>query len=262
MEQDDPWRQWHAERDGEEGGPEAFGQPDSLGGAGSEQRTATPEEAGAQPEDHYYDQDFDNDDGSHGGGGDDLGGHFDSMAIGAYPDHGVTAASATEPTYDFPGEAACGSPGGGFGATSMSIGEEIDVNTTGLIEETVQRLSFVHGVLGVLIIDRDGLIVHATMPMDEAAQLTGPVLSMLNRARAVAALRADDEFQMLCVRTRKHELLLCSEADGAFAVCVVQDPTPASADEANVVGAAKSQAAKAVLRGGSVLGQPSTGVTL
>ena len=45
---------------------------------------------------------------------------------------------------------------------------------------------------------------------------------------------------------------LCSEADGAFAVCVVQDQTPASADEANVVGAAKSQAAKAVLRGGSV----------
>ena len=88
---------------------------------------------------------------------------------------------------------------------------------------------------------------------------------LLSRARDTvkkAEADGDDELRMLCVRTRKHELLLCSEADGAFAVCVVQDPTPASADEANVVGAAKSQAAKAVLRGGSVLGQPSTGVTL
>lgn len=193
-----------------------------------------------------------------------------------------------EMAYDFPGEPSpMGGHGGGgappyhmqdgptsplgrsYGSqhaqSTSSLPEEIDVNTHALIDETIQRLSFVHGVLGVLIVDRDGLIVRATMPMEEAAQLSGPTLSLLSRARDTvkkAEADGDDELRMLCVRTRKHELLLCSEADGAFAVCVVQDPTPASADEANVVGAAKSQAAKAVLRGGSVLGQPSTGVTL
>jgi len=136
--------------------------------------------------------------------------------------------------YDFPGEPpppvdqlgqSTNSLGFG-GASASSLPEEIDVNTHGLIDETVQRLSFIHGVLGVLIIDREGLIVHATMPMDEAAQLTGPTLQLLSRAREVAKLRPDDDFQMLTVRTRKHEMLLCSEANGAFAVMVIQDPQP------------------------------------
>ena len=71
--------------------------------------------------------------------------------------------------------------------------------------------------MGVLIVDRDGLIVHATMPPQEAAQLTGPALQLLQRARS--ACDEDDELEMLCVRTRKYEMLLCSEMKGAFAVC-------------------------------------------
>ena len=155
--------------------------------------------------------------------------------------------------YDFPGQQSYdpnfrGGGGGnpmnestgsqGFGAASTgSLPEEIDVNTHGLIEETVQRLSFIRGVMGVLILDRDGLIVHATMPPQEAAQLTGPALQLLQRARS--SLTDDgDELEMLCVRTRKYEMLLCSEMKGAFAVCVVQDPTPEQGEvEKEVVGA-------------------------
>ena len=159
----------------------------------------------------------------------------------------------------------------GHAASTSSIGEEIDINTHAMIDETVQRLSFVHGVLGVLIVDREGRIVRATMPLEEAAVLSGPALSLLSRARE-AVRKDDDELRMLCVRTRKHEMLLCSEADGAFAVCVIQDPTPASAgspaasieamQENQGHGTHKSAAARSVLRGGSVIAAPSTGVTL
>lgn len=131
-----------------------------------------------------------------------------------------------EVPYDFPGGVDAEPPSPALGKSTGSLPEEIEINTHGLIEETVQRLSFVHGVLGVLIMDRDGLIVHATMPMEEAAQLTGPTLALLSRARECAKLRPDDEFTMLTVRTRKHEMLFCSEANGAFAICVIQDPTP------------------------------------
>lgn len=186
---------------------------------------------------------------------------------GAYDD-GFAAAGATlppdaaAPPYDYPGNPqspsapALGDSGRSFGgraeASTASIGEEIDVTTQGLIDETVQRLSFVHGVLGVLILDKDGLVVHATMPPQEAAQLTGPTLQMLQRARAATEVVAPgDELQMLCVRTRKYEMLLCSEANGAFAVCVVQDPAPEQADAPLVFGAT-SGAARSLRRGGAI----------
>ena len=171
------------------------------------------------------------------------GGGFDQRAEPAEDDFPANMA------YDFPGgggglnngsnpmNESTGSQGFGQASTS-SLPEEIDVNTQGLIEETVQRLSFIRGVMGVLIVDRDGLIVHATMPPQEAAQLTGPALQLLQRARS--ACDEDDELEMLCVRTRKYEMLLCSEMKGAFAVCVVQDPTPEVEVEKDAVGAARS----------------------
>lgn len=175
-------------------------------------------------------------------------------------------------TYDFPGNApddyenpmarSMGSAAG-LGGTSTSLPEEIDVTTHGLIDETVQRLSFIHGVLGVLIIDRDGLIVHATMPPEEAAQLSGPVLSLLQRARSIAAVTpdtADEDFRMLCVRTRKYDMLLCSEQAGAFAICVLQDPQPENA-QTSLIFSAGSAAARSILRGGAIA-PPATGMAL
>ena len=149
----------------------------------------------------------------------------------------------SEPIYDYPA-----SPAGKAHASTGSMPEEIDVTTSGLIEETVQRLSIVHGVLGVLIVDAEGRIVHATMPMEEAAKLAGPTLQLLQRARSCAALTADDELRMLCVRTRKYELLLCSEAEGAYAVCVLQDIHPVVGEAAGAPSSEPTPAARSVLR--------------
>ena len=165
-----------------------------------------------------------------------------------------------EMQYDFPGDARAGDPppnlgaslgsqaGGMCAASTSSLPEEIDVTTHGLIDETVQRLTFVHGVLGVMIIDADGKIVHATMPPEEAAQLTGPTMQMLQRARATCK-NLDDELQMLCVRTRKYEMLLCAEADAKFAICVLQDPQPDTAETSLVF---ETKAAKSVLKGANI----------
>ena len=159
-----------------------------------------------------------------------------------------------EIVYDYPGSPGGGALGqsGGVGVTSTSsLPEEIDISTHGLIDETVQRLSSVHGVLGVLIVDAEGRIVHATMPMEEAAKLAGPTLQLLQRASTCAAATPDDELRMLCVRTRKYELLLCSEAQGAFAVCVLQDIAPTVGEVANAAAAPAeaTPAARSVLGG-------------
>ena len=91
------------------------------------------------------------------------------------------------------------------------------------------------------------------MPPEEAAQLTGPTLSMLQRARSTVNRDADDQLQMLCVRTKKYEMLLCSEADGKYAICVLQDPQPEQ-NESSLVFQAKE--ARSVLRGSMARAAP------
>ena len=92
------------------------------------------------------------------------------------------------------------------------------------------------------------------MPMEEAAELTEPTLQLLHRAKECCAhdsgLREDDEFTMLCVRTRKYEMLLSAEENGAFAILVLQDPTP-SQDQPSLV-FEQGQGKRSVVRGGSL----------
>jgi len=191
----------------------------------------------------------------------DVAGSYDHIAAAAAPSDlphtGESDATGTEMPYDYPGDEPT-SPGGqfnrstasvGLGASSGGVEEEIDINTHGLIEETVQRLSFIHGVLGVLIIDGAGQIVHATMPIEEAARMASPVLTLLDRAKSIVVIDSPDargeELQMLCVRTRKYEMLLSLEANGAFAICVLQDTNPTNGDAAD---APLTSAARSVLQ--------------
>ncbi|KAL1512167.1 hypothetical protein AB1Y20_005433 [Prymnesium parvum] len=106
-----------------------------------------------------------------------------------------------------------------------TVGEDIDVSTEGLIDETMERLGFVHGVQGVLIIDRDGIVVRSTMAND-AARYAAHMLPLLERAKLCteAVEGPKGRFQMLCVRTRKHEMLMCTEKDMLFSILIIQDP--------------------------------------
>lgn len=124
-----------------------------------------------------------------------------------------------------------GSPGLGntIGSSQHDgIREDLDVSTEALIEETIDRLSFVHGVQGVIIIDRYGAVLRTSASMTPAAAARHAALvpPLLERARlCVDAVEKGGELSMLCVRTRKHEMLLCSEAAQKYSVLVLQDPS-------------------------------------
>ena len=105
-----------------------------------------------------------------------------------------------------------------------SIGEDIDVNSQGLVEETLERLSRVRGVLGVLILDGSGAVIRTTMDERAVAKYASPVQQLLQRAHGVVGLTKGDRLQMLCVRTSKHEMLLCSERNQAYSILVIQNP--------------------------------------
>ena len=59
-------------------------------------------------------------------------------------------------------------------ASVGSIGEDIDVNSQGLVEETLERLNRVRGVLGVLILDGAGTVIRTTMEDKAVAKYSSP----------------------------------------------------------------------------------------
>ena len=156
-----------------------------------------------------------------------------------------------------------------------SVGTDIDVNTEALIEETIERLSRVHGVQvarrrrgraartmaahagaarpiprarpapalgggsrrpgprgwqGVVIVDRDGLIIRSTLATAMASRYGAYMLPLLERARQCAEVvdGPKSKLHMLCVRTRKHEMLLCAEPSALFSILILQDPNDGS----------------------------------
>ena len=68
----------------------------------------------------------------------------------------------------------CASMGGQSHASIGSIGEDIDVNSQGLVEETLERLNRVRGVLGVLILDGAGTVIRTTMEDKAVAKYSSP----------------------------------------------------------------------------------------
>ena len=80
------------------------------------------------------------------------------------------------------------------------------------------------GVLGVLILDGSGAVIRTTMDERAVAKYASPVQQLLQRAHGVVGLTKGDRLQMLCVRTSKHEMLLCSERNQAYSILVIQNP--------------------------------------
>ncbi len=149
-----------------------------------------------------------------GGAPPGTAGHFDLSALGG------------------PGGAIYGSPDGNrYPAAARSPGsgidEDIQMKTEELVQETLERIGRVHGVIGAVILDADGLVLRATLPPADASRYAAAACQLLQRARAVVrepATEPGDVLTMLRVRTRKHELVICAEAVGKYALLVVQNP--------------------------------------
>ena len=77
---------------------------------------------------------------------------------------------------------------------------------------------------GVLIVDRDGLVIRTTLPPADAARYAANMLPLLERAQmcAEAVDGPKSKLHMLCVRTRKHEMLLCTEKSRLFSILILQ----------------------------------------
>lgn len=89
------------------------------------------------------------------------------------------------------------------------------------VEETVKRLASHKGVVGIAIVNGDGVPIRTTLDPELATQYAALVSQLVLKARyMVRELAADgtDDLQFLRVRSKRHEIMIAPGFDRVRAV--------------------------------------------
>ena len=99
------------------------------------------------------------------------------------------------------------------------------MSQVGAVDEALNRMASKPGVVGVLVVNADGIPIKSTFSTQRAVELqyAGLISTLVQSAiRTVAALDGADELVSLRLRSEKHEIVASPE-NGAVLV-VVQEP--------------------------------------
>ncbi|PNH04058.1 Dynein light chain roadblock-type 2 [Tetrabaena socialis] len=96
------------------------------------------------------------------------------------------------------------------------------------VDETFKRLQSHKGVLGIIVINVDGIAIRTTFDNDLTVQYAALVSHFCVKARsAVKKLDADNDLKFLRIRSKKHEIMIAPEFEKSheYYLVVVQDPS-------------------------------------
>lgn len=96
------------------------------------------------------------------------------------------------------------------------------------VEETFKRLQSHKGVIGVVVINMDGIAIKSTFDNDVTVQYAALVSHFTSKSRSVVRkLDPDNDLKFLRLRSKKHEILIAPEFDKSneYYLVVVQDPS-------------------------------------
>jgi dynein light chain roadblock-type len=97
-----------------------------------------------------------------------------------------------------------------------------------LVEETVKRLSSYKGVVGVLIVNGEGIPVRSTMENDMSVQFGAMAAQLARQARGLVREAApEDELEFVRLRSKRREVMIapCYDKEQRLSLVVVQDPS-------------------------------------
>lgn len=96
------------------------------------------------------------------------------------------------------------------------------------VEETFKRIQSHKGVLGVVVINSDGIAIRTTFDNELTVQYAALVSQFTVKARGVVKnLDPENELKSVRVRSKKHEIMIIPEFEKnrEYYLVVVQDPT-------------------------------------
>ncbi len=99
------------------------------------------------------------------------------------------------------------------------------------VEETFKRVQSHKGVLGVLVVNADGIAIRSTFDNDTTVAYASLVSFFTVKARGlVKQLDMENELKFVRVRSKKHEIMIAPEFEPGheYYLVVVQDPRAGS----------------------------------
>ena len=102
-----------------------------------------------------------------------------------------------------------------------------------MVEETLKRISSHKGILGVIVVNADGIPIRSTFENNVSVQYASLVSHFTVKARSavkqVSKHDPEDELQMIRIRSKKHEIMVAPDFDKAheYQLIVVQNPSTA-----------------------------------
>jgi len=92
------------------------------------------------------------------------------------------------------------------------------------IDETLKRIQSHKGVVGVIVVNNEGVAIKSTLDNTTTVQYTGLVTSLTDKARGVVRdLDPTNDLTFLRLRSKKHEIMIAPEKE--YMLIVVQNTT-------------------------------------
>mmetsp|Transcript_21896 Transcript_21896/g.34316 ORF Transcript_21896/g.34316 Transcript_21896/m.34316 type:complete len:103 (+) Transcript_21896:71-379(+) len=98
---------------------------------------------------------------------------------------------------------------------------------TSEVEETLKRLQSHKGVIGVVIVNQDGIPIRSTFDQAVTVQYAGLITQLCSKARsAVRELDPQNDLTFLRLRSKKHEIMVAPDKD--YLLIIIQNPNDLS----------------------------------
>ncbi|XP_033755143.1 dynein light chain roadblock-type 2-like isoform X2 [Pecten maximus] len=91
------------------------------------------------------------------------------------------------------------------------------------VEETLKRIQAHKGVIGIIVVNTDGMPIRTTLDNSTTVQFASLLTNLTQKARSVVRdIDPQNDLTFLRVRSRKHEIMVAPEKD--YLLIAIQNP--------------------------------------
>nr|WAW84850.1 dynein light chain roadblock-type [Halisarca dujardinii] len=94
------------------------------------------------------------------------------------------------------------------------------------VEETIKRVQAHKGVIGIIVVNQEGIPIRTTMDNSTTVTYAGLIHQLTSKTRTtVRDIDPQNDLTFLRIRTKKHEIMVAPDKD--YLLIVVQNPSAA-----------------------------------
>ncbi|KAL9975367.1 hypothetical protein ACROYT_G012522 [Oculina patagonica] len=92
------------------------------------------------------------------------------------------------------------------------------------VEESLKRIQGHKGVIGIIVVNSEGIPIRTTMDNSTTVQYAGLIHQLTSKARStVRDIDPQNDLTFLRVRSKKHEILVAPDKE--YLMIVIQNPS-------------------------------------